>query len=162
MPKPTPPTIGRESAKARALAVPDVPSLTAAADASKASVNGPMNDGTGADGEGPDHTFTLDYTDERGRRWVGEFVCKVLSIKDSIQLGLIKSRLAGGVPVSHLDSDTAYLLEVLAHLTVALVQRPVWANDLMSLYETGVVGAIYAEVASKEARFRKAERPAAR
>jgi hypothetical protein len=154
------PTIGRQTAEARRAAgvgvqVPDVPSLDEAKVASQAGTNGPLNDALGADGVGPEREFVLDYVDSRGRRWTGDFKAKVLTVKDTIQLGLVKARLAGGVPVSHLDPDTALTLEVLAHLSVAIVARPPWAKDLMALYEAGVLAAIYEEVAGHEARFRK-------
>ncbi len=135
--------------------LPEVPSLAEAVSGAKASTSGPLNDAVGADGEGPDRDFTLDFVDERGRRWAGDFKVKVLTIKDTIQLGLIKARLAGGVPIAHLDPDTALTLEVLAHLSVAIVARPPWAKDLMGLYDTGVVSALYEEVAKYEARFRR-------
>lgn len=152
-----PPTIGRKArAAAGGLDVPEVPELRDAVSAARASTNGPMQDKVGADGDGPERSFTLDYLDKRGRRWVGDFTMRVLTMRDTIQLGLIKARLAGGVPLTHLDPDTALTLEVIAHLSVALTAAPPWAKDLLALYDAGVVGAIYEEVAKYEARFREA------
>lgn len=160
-PESTPPTIGRKTREERAgtgVSVPEVPSLVRAAALAKASSsNGPLQDRTGADGEGPERTFALNYIDKRGRAWVGEFTVRVLTIKDTVALGLTKARLAGGIPLSHLDPDTAYTLEVLAHLSVCIVASPPWAKDLMALHDAGVIGAIYEEVAAHEARFHGAK-----
>ena len=51
------------------------------------------------------------------------------------------------------DAATLNLLEMQAHLAVALDDAPPWASDLGELYDVGVVAAIYREVASHEARF---------
>jgi hypothetical protein len=165
---PDEPTIGRQSRDARGrsptgVEVPETPALAAALAAAQASTSGPLQDRIGADGEGPERTFTFDYADKRGRRWVGDFTVRVLTIRDTVQLGLTKARLAGGVPLGHLDPDTAFILEVLAHLSVCIVASPPWAKDLYALYDAGVIGAIYEEVGKYEARFRGAvARPAGR
>lgn len=159
-----PPVIGRQARERAETGIPVVesPSLTAAVTAARASTSGPMQDKVGADGEGPERAFTLDFVDKRGRAWVGDFRVRVLTIRDTVQLGLTKARLAGGVPLSHLDADTAYTLEVLAHLSVAIVASPPWAKDLYALYDAGVIGAIYEEVAKYEERFRVPKPPTAR
>lgn len=155
-----PPTIGKATRERAQTGIPvaPVPALAEAAAAARASTSGPMNDRKGADGEGPERSFTLDYVDARGRQWSGDFKVRVLTIRDTVQLGLTKARLAGGVPLSHVDADTAQMLEVLAHLSVAIVASPPWAKDLFELHDAGVVGAIYEEVAKYEARFRGAKR----
>jgi hypothetical protein len=157
-----PPTIGRAARDAAraptGVDVPPVPALADAVSAARASTSGPMQDRLGADGLGPEREFTLDYLDGRGRKWGGDFKVRVLTIKDTVQLGLVKARLAGGIPLTHLDGDTAYTLEVLAHLSVAIVASPPWAKDLLALHDAGVIGAIYEEVAKYEARFRGAKR----
>ena len=152
------PTIGRASRAETGVSVPPVPTLEAAVSAARASTSGPMQDRIGADGIGPEREFTLDYLDQRGRKWAGDFKVRVLTIKDTVQLGLVKARLAGGIPLTHLDGDTAYTLEVLAHLSVAIVASPPWAKDLLALHDAGVIGAIYEEVAKYEARFRGTKR----
>ena len=52
-----------------------------------------------------------------------------------------------------IDGATLNLLEMQAHLAVAIDDCPEWAADLGSLYDVGVVAAIYKEVASHEAGF---------
>ena len=142
---------------------PAVPSLEEASRLARAhTTNGPMQDRLGVDGIGPEHSFTLAHIDKRGRSWVGDFTIKVLTIKDRVTLGLTKARLAGGIPLAHLDTDTAFTLEVLAHLSVCIVASPPWAKDLLSIHDAGVIGAIYEEVARFEARFHGADWGAAR
>lgn len=114
---------------------------------------GPDNDKVGADGCGPEHVFTLDYIDHRGRKWTGEFKCHVLTIRERAQVGLVRSQLSAGMAPVGLDAATLDLLEMQAHLAVALDSAPDWARDLGSLHDPAVMGAIYGEVAGHEARF---------
>jgi hypothetical protein len=123
----------------------------------KSVAPGPEADGVGATGLGPEWVFQLDHTDQRGRKWTGEFKAKVLTTRDRVTVGLTKARMANGIASAMLDPSTDSLLEVLAHLTVAIVAAPPWAEDLTAVYDQGVLGAIYAEVVSYEARFHGAE-----
>lgn len=116
-------------------------------------MGGPEGDALGAQGIGPEWTFSLNYTDRRGRLWTGEFKAHVLTTRDRMTVGLTKARLGMGVPYDLLDPTTANLLEVLAHLEVALDARPPWAADLTRIYDQGVLGKLYEEVSSYEARF---------
>lgn len=144
--------IGAEGRRARAAAEVQPPPL---AEARRAVVgeDGPGNDHTGKGGVGEHHTFALEHTDVRGRMWRGRFRCHVLTIREKVQVGLLKSRLAGNVPPEALDVVTSSLLEMLAHLTIALDDAPDWASDLERIRDPGVVQAIYEEVAGHEARF---------
>lgn len=153
-----PPVIGRASRTAIGVDAPSVPSLAEAAKV-RVDLNGPFNDKTGVDGIGPQRSFTLRYVGYGDRVWAGDFTMKVLSVKDTIQVGLVKARLAGGIPLADLDPNTAFTLEVVAHLTVAIVAAPPWAKDLLSIYDGNVLGAIYQEVTAHEARFRGAVLP---
>ena len=114
---------------------------------------GPKNDKLGKGGITADHIFDLDYTDQRGYRWTGRFKCHILNIKERATVGLTRSRLTANTPAHVVDASTLNLLEMQAHLAVALDHAPEWASDLGSLYDVGVIAAIYGEVASHEARF---------
>ena len=114
---------------------------------------GPGSDAEGADGLSPEHTFDLDYTDRRGHYWSGRFACHVLTIKERATVGLTRSRLTANTPAGVIDASTLNILEMQAHLAVALDACPVWAESLGELYDVGVLAAIYREVASHEARF---------
>lgn len=115
---------------------------------------GYLNDAKGKDGAVEEtHTFTLDYTDQRGYHWSGNFKTHVLSIKERTIVGLTRARLSGGVHPDQLDVTTLSLLEMQAHLAVSLDEHPDWAEDLSSFNDVGVIASIYEEVASHEARF---------
>lgn len=100
-----------------------------------------------------DHEFDLDFTDGRGRRWEGHFKCHAITYKERIDIGLIRSRMSGGVAPHLLDINTSNMLEALAHLAVALDEGPEWAKDLEQLHDPAVVIAIYREVLNHEERF---------
>lgn len=135
---PEPPKVDLEAAKAKAT-VPPKP--------------GPANDDTGAEGLLSTFDFDLDVMDQRGRPWTGRFSAKVLNYGDRIRVGLMRSQLSNHIPVEALDPTTRDLMEMVAHLEVALTDRPRWADDLLALYDYTVIGAIYREVASYENRF---------
>jgi hypothetical protein len=102
---------------------------------------------------GPEHTFAVDHTDDRGTRWSGTFRCHVLTIRERTQVGIVRSRLSLGTSPLLLDPTTIDLLEMQAHLAVALDAKPDWADDFGNLHDPGVLIAVYKEVASHEARF---------
>ena len=114
---------------------------------------GPDNDGSGIGGLSPEHTFDLDYTDRRGYHWTGRFRCHVLTIKERATVGLTRSRLTANTPSNVIDAATLNILEMQAHLAVALDECPDWADALGDLYDVAVVAEIYKEVASHEATF---------
>lgn len=116
---------------------------------------GPANDDTGANGLTAKHTFELNHTDSRGYVWKGRFCCHILNIRERAAVGLTRSRLTANTPAEVIDAATLNLLEMQAHLAVALDEAPDWASDLGELYDVGVVAAIYREVASHEAGFWK-------
>ena len=138
--------------------VPDAAPPDAADAARLASgEDGPENDRKGANGVGLEHSFALEYTDQRGRVWRGNFTTKILSVKDRMTLGMTKSRLGAGLSPQQIDTPTDQIMEIVAHLSVSLSVMPKWAEDLMSVYDLGVLGAIYEEVVTHEARFHGAE-----
>lgn len=116
-------------------------------------VHGHKKDHIGKNEVSADHIFDLDYTDTRGYKWTGKFKCHILNIKERAAVGLTRSRLTANTPAHVVDASTLNLLEMQAHLAVALDHAPEWASDLGSLYDVGVVAKIYGEVASHEARF---------
>ncbi len=122
-------------------------------DEAVAGDSGPDMDAEGVGNLKPEHEFVLDFVDARGRRWNGTFRSHVLTVRDRIQVGATRARLAGGVAPVALDAETLTLLEVLAHLAVAVDDCPPWFDDTLSLYAQDVLGAVYKEVASHERRF---------
>ena len=114
---------------------------------------GPDHDNIGADSVKAKHAFDLDYTDQRGYHWSGKFRCHVLTIRERAAVGLTRSKLTANTPPEMIDASTLNILEMQAHLALALDDAPEWANELGEIYDVGVLGAIYQEVASHEARF---------
>jgi len=100
------------------------------------------------------YTFTLDYVDPRGRRWSGRFTNHVLSVANACQVASIKAGLLGNRPLPSFDEDSRSLAEVLAHLTVSLIERPKWAANLGELYDDALLARLYQEVQTHEAAFR--------
>ena len=114
---------------------------------------GPEHDNQGISGLSPDHAFDLDFTDRRGYHWTGRFKCHVLNIKERATVGLTRSWLTANTPANVIDPATLNILEMQAHLAVALDDCPDWAETLGDLYDVAVIGEIYKEVASHEANF---------
>lgn len=111
-------------------------------------------------------TFHLSYKGEGGHLYEGQFTVKRLSIRDRSRVGVKKSQLSGGmycvrddnnVPTGQgLDEDTDYLNSMLAHLEVALIQRPQWF-DLETIADLGLVREVYEKVCNFELTFFRPE-----
>lgn len=108
---------------------------------------------TGDPRDQKEFTFELSYTDPRGKRWSGRFTNRILSILDRQRVKVLKARMSGGLPVAALDADIWTLNEMIAHLSISLIKRPIWAEELTDLYDEDLIGQIYEEVAAHEARF---------
>ena len=138
--------------RAGGIAVATPPSAADAAIAAKARP-GPDNDKTGATGIDAEHVFSLDFVDRRQYRWEGRFRCHVLTITERAQVGLTRARLSAGLGPEIIDAVTLDILEMQAHLAIALDDFPAWARNLGELRDVAVLHAIYREVASHEGRF---------
>lgn len=138
------------------IAAVEIPPAPAAA-AELAAKSGPPNDDRGVDGLPAEFEFDLNYTGLRGYVWTGHFKAHVLSITEQARVGLTKTRLAGGLNPVLLDMNTQNILEMQAHLAVALDDSPPWAKALHEVRDGGVLAAIYDHVARYEARFWGAE-----
>jgi hypothetical protein len=104
----------------------------------------------------PEYEFEIDYTDNRGKRWHGTFVNRILTYRMRTQVGTIRAQMNGGLPMEALDLNTLDMTEKVAHLTVSLGKRPPWAmgEKLSNLHDPQILDRIYAEVALHEATFR--------
>jgi hypothetical protein len=100
-----------------------------------------------------EYTWQFSWTDGRGRTWSGQFRNKVLSVRDRQMVGILRARLAAGVPLEALDDMTAEVNLMIAHLTYSLAERPAWAKDLAALDDVRLLQEIYLEVADHEATF---------
>ena len=108
------------------------------------------------------NTFMLVYKTDDGQTLEGQFTSKRLSIRDRAQIGVRKSQLTGGMYCVRdddgnatgqgLDEDADYLNTMLAHLEIALAQKPSWF-DLDDVYDLGLVREVYEKVVNFELTF---------
>ena len=147
----------RRAEKAEAatdIEVPVVPTVEEVK-ASLVALPGQENDEKGGpQGDIPaKHPFQLKYTDPRGHLWEGEFDTHILSIEERGQVGILRARLSGGVAPAFLDDYTANLLEMRAMLAISVLEGPAWLKKLGDFRDTGLLQAVYQEVAAHERRF---------
>jgi len=104
-----------------------------------------------------EYRFEFEHVDSRGKRWVGSFVNKILTLKQRRQMKITKAQLGGGLSVAALDADVWEQNEMIAHLAISLDHGakgfPDWAKSLEDLHDISVIEALYAEVVSHETRF---------
>jgi hypothetical protein len=100
-----------------------------------------------------EYEFDFCWKDRRGNKWEGHFKNKILSIAEQQAVGILRSRLAGGIPIESLDLMTNELNLIIAHLSISLIVKPEWAEDLRSLKHIDLLQDLYKEVASHEAMF---------
>lgn len=107
------------------------------------------------------HTFTINHTSVvDDKTYTGTFTCKKLTIQDTARLGVRTAQLNGGMhfdddrPGYGVDSQTDSLNQMIAHLEIALLNKPAWFN-LDEIIDLDLLGLVYKEVASFEAKFRR-------
>lgn len=116
--------------------------------------SGPDYDDKGAEeGVGDIFSFEVDYEDKgRSLRWRGRFRAHVLTLAEKAQVGITRARLTNNTPIDALDAATIQILEMQAHLAVAIDSGPDWWKP-NKLRDVNVLHAVYAEVAKYERRF---------
>jgi hypothetical protein len=104
-------------------------------------------------------TFSIDHDSKMdGRRYIGQFTTKKLTIRDMAALGVRKAQLNGGLhydagnPGHGVDEQTDEFNSMIAHLELSLVQKPEWWK-LDDITDIELVGLIYKEVLSFENTF---------
>jgi len=106
-------------------------------------------------------SFYIDFVSKIDKqRYEGRFTTKKLTIGDMIRLGAMKARLSEGFsynPVTGkgLPFFQENLTEMVSHLAVALIERPDWFKDPLSLHDWKLVEAVWQEVFSFEESFRR-------
>ena len=103
------------------------------------------------------YPFDFEWTDENGKVWKGHFVNQILDIRTRQLVGVQRARFALGMPVESLDELTQEINLMVAHLTLSLTEKPVWAEDLLAMDDVRLLQEIYTEVLAHEARFRGRE-----
>lgn len=109
-------------------------------------------------------TFKLDfYSEIDGKRYVGPFTTKKLSIQEIATMGVRKAQLNGGFyydsenPGCGISESTDEVNSIIAHLEVALVDWPDWFQ-LSEIVDQDLLGAIYQEVLDHEVTFLGSQR----
>lgn len=100
-----------------------------------------------------EYTFTIKWTDPRGKVWKGEFTNRRLDFNDHSKVGALRAQMAYGAPEESLDRYTKDHNEKVAHMTISLIKRPKWAADLGELDYIDLRDVMYLEVARHEAIF---------
>jgi hypothetical protein len=100
-----------------------------------------------------EYTFQFSWKDGLGKIWKGEFTNKILSIRDRQMVGVMRARLATGLPAEALDAFTQEVNLMIAHMSFSLIKTPLWAKDLRDLDDVRLLQALYTEVLDHEATF---------
>jgi hypothetical protein len=101
-----------------------------------------------------DYSFDVDWTSPQGKRYTGTFKAHIMGVGDTLQVGILRAGLTGGMPPESLDKNTADVAEMVATLQVVVDSGPDWAKDLIGLKEVELVWQMYKEVLQREDRFR--------
>jgi len=141
--------------------VPEIPEVPDNTDALKEEIESEMDEKTKKEDPAMEddprskreYPFELNWTDGRGKVWKGKFLNQVLDIRTQAKRGIMRARLSAGLPMEALDALTVEINLMVAHLSFSLLERPTWANDLMSLNDVELLQEIYQEVALHEAIF---------
>ena len=99
-------------------------------------------------------SFDLEYRDARGKLWVGQFTNQILNLRQRTMVGVMRAKMAAGLPADSLDPVTAELNLMVSHLAYSLVKAPDWATDLLGLDDQELVGQIFDRVSEHETFFR--------
>lgn len=100
-----------------------------------------------------EYTFQFKWANGHGKTWEGKFTNKILSIRERQLAGLLRARLAGGMPVESLDELTGDINLMLSHMAYSLIEKPKWAQDLTALEDVRLLTEIYMEVLDHEDYF---------
>jgi hypothetical protein len=101
------------------------------------------------------YEFDFSYTGIHGKRYTGRFRNRILSIADHAEVGMMRSRMVGGVPWNSLDANTIAITEMVCHCVQSLenLEDVAWAKELSSQTDIALIEALYAEVSGHEAIF---------
>lgn len=105
-------------------------------------------------------TFSFDFKDpESGRTYRALFTNRILANDDRLRAATLESQLLGGVAYDSVDPTTGALAKAVAHTTFSLKAKlqqdpPGWADNLLALYTSVPVMALFEEVLDHERTFR--------
>lgn len=102
-----------------------------------------------------EYPFSIHYVDARKKVWKGDFVNKILTIRERRLTGPLQAKLLLGEDLASLPKSAVELAAIQAHLTYSLKEAPAWLDDVDNLNDPQILYAIYEEVASHEAYFHR-------
>jgi len=113
-------------------------------------------------------TFNISYTTTCDEVLEGQFTAKRLNVAQRSRLGVRKSQLSGGMYCVRdanghatgqgLDEETDWLNTAIAHLELALIQKPQWWK-LEELEEVSLIQEVFEKVLDFESSFFRRRRP---
>jgi hypothetical protein len=98
----------------------------------------------------PVTTLSIDVTDTRGRRYRGDFVFKVPTLGEQIQIGRLKNEFLPNGAAS--DPNSLALNEQICFLQVTIQKKPDWWKPFQ-FYDATPVSALYGEALKYERTF---------
>ena len=100
-----------------------------------------------------EYSFDFDYTDARGKKWVGRFTHRVPTLAQRDVIDLMQARKKLGMPVSSFSGMAAERHLMMCHLEMCLTEKPKWAESLDGIHDPTIIEKLYGEAASHEAFF---------
>ncbi|RYF11742.1 MAG: hypothetical protein EOO40_02705 [Deltaproteobacteria bacterium] len=101
----------------------------------------------------PEATFTVNYTDWRGKVYSGQFTNKVLTVGQKIKVDVLRARRMMNTPRDAMTDNIAGLLLMVSWMEESLTARPKWAANFWDLYDERIVEAVFTHVAEHEKFF---------
>jgi hypothetical protein len=109
--------------------------------------------------------FFMRFLGEDGKVLEGQFTVRRLSIREIGMVSVRRVQLNGGfyynekTPGQGIDETTDWTHQMIAHLELALVQKPLWF-DLNTIMELDILCEVYTKVMEFENTFRNRQRGA--
>ena len=112
-----------------------------------------------------EYTFRVEYTNSKGDTFSGIFTNKILTVGEQRKVNLLLARLNDGLPADSIPEDQYITNKVMAHLSFSIKEATQlspskWFENVDGLIDSGPMYAVYQEVASHEATFRRPRKTA--
>ena len=101
-----------------------------------------------------DYTFDFSFVDAAEKKWAGRFTDRIPDIGTKQKIAFAQSRMNGNLPWANVDPDIRALNYVLAYMLYSLVEKPKWADDLVSQLDEDLVFTLWREVEAHAVIFR--------
>lgn len=101
----------------------------------------------------PEATFTVNYTNQRGKVYSGQFTNRILTVGQKIKVDVIRARRMMNASRDAMTDNIAGLLLMVSWMEESLKSRPKWAENFWDIYDQEAVEAVFQHVASHERCF---------